>query len=111
MTQTWQQLKDLINEVDPDSLNLTRLILINEVDFYSKATSEGNGNNIEDQGFSNDIETQTWGQLLDILNDLNENVLNEVRHTTVSGQVYNSVATLSDDGGPKTVKDSGGVPD
>ncbi len=110
MAQTWQQLKDLINEVDPDSLNLTRLILINEVDFYSKATSEGNGNNIEDQGFPNDNETQTWGQLLNILNDLDENVLSQNRQITVEGQEYNAVATLSDDGGPKKLKDCGDLP-
>ncbi len=110
MTQTWQQLKDLINKVDPDSLNLTRLILINDIDFYSKATSEGNGNNIEDQGFPNDNETQTWSQLLNILNNSDEDVLSQKRQISVEGQYYDAVAVLSDDGGPKSLKDSGDHP-
>lgn len=110
MAQTWQQLKDLINEVDPDSLDLSRLILINEVDFYAIATSENGENNIEDQGYSNDSETQTWEQLLNILNNLDENVLNQNRQITVEGQVYDAVATLSDDGGPKSLKDAGDLP-
>jgi hypothetical protein len=57
------------------------------------------------------METQTWRQLLEILNAMDDNALDQTRTIEIAGQTYFSVATVEPGPvGHDEVKDRGHKP-
>lgn len=108
-TQSWQQLKNLLSELPPDTLETIRTIEVETQNYFSRAEL-AIPSSIDDLGTPEDTSLQTWGQLINILNDADPTALEQTRTINIEGSIYNSEATLSDDGGPLEVKDTAKPP-
>lgn len=109
-TQSWKQLQVLLDTQGPTVLDEVRRIDADEEDYYSIATLNGSGDAVVDCGYPSDGTTQTWGQLLNILNSLSNDDLNCTRTIDIEETTYDSVACLESHGGPVEVRDKGRRP-
>ncbi len=108
-TQTWLQLKTLLENFE-GNLEVVRTIEANEKAYCTVATLNEISESIEDTGSPPDANTQTWADLLNLLNGLGTNELSKVREVLIGGEVFNSIAQTVDEGGATSVKDKGSRP-
>ncbi len=109
-TQTWQRLKTLLGELSADSLETIRTIEVESQNYFSSA-SLSDPDSINDIGTPEDGNFQTWGQLFNLLNSVDEAILAQTRTINIEGHLCSATATIDNTGNPKEVKDQGKKPD